>query len=180
MRDAGVEKAILVGHSLGAAVALEFARSYRAKVVGLVLVDGSLPNSPYSKRESAPYAMNLNTLRQEGYLRGTSEWIDSMFGLQTEPQLRDEIRKKMLATPQHVMISAMEYLANPATWRTDPIQCPALMINCRKYYRDEGFLRTIVPGIQIETWDSVGHFLMLERPTEFNRSLESFIRRWRG
>lgn len=46
---AGIDKAIVVGHSMGAFVATELAAAYPDRVVGLVLVDGGLPLRPAPK-----------------------------------------------------------------------------------------------------------------------------------
>src|SRR5437879_6615868 len=43
MRDAGVEHAVLVGHSMGGPVALTFMRLFPAKTKGLVMVDAYIP-----------------------------------------------------------------------------------------------------------------------------------------
>jgi len=179
IRDARVEKAILVGHSLGAAVALHFARRYPSKLLGLVLVDGALPNSADPASESARFANRLPGLQGSDYLKSAANFINVMFIPQTQPALRDEIRTKMLETPQHVMVSAMEGLADPAIWKVDPIKVPVLIINARKIHphTDEAFLRNMLPNLDFESWDDVGHFLMMEKPKEFNDSLTRFVRR---
>lgn len=46
MRDAGVQRAVLVGHSVGGPVALTFLRLFPAKTRGLVLVDARIPSPP--------------------------------------------------------------------------------------------------------------------------------------
>src|SRR5260370_4786748 len=43
MRDAGVERAVLVGHSMGGPVGLPFVRLFPAKAKALVLVDAIVP-----------------------------------------------------------------------------------------------------------------------------------------
>src|SRR5262249_39542402 len=42
LRDAGVEKAVLAGHSMGTPVVRQFYRMYPKKTLGLVAVDGAL------------------------------------------------------------------------------------------------------------------------------------------
>src|SRR4030095_2866868 len=42
MRDAGVDKAVVVGHSMGTPVARQFYRKYPNKTLAIVIVDGSL------------------------------------------------------------------------------------------------------------------------------------------
>src|SRR5450755_5114179 len=46
MRDAGVERAVLVGHSMGTPVGITFLRLFPAKAKALVLVDAYVPQAP--------------------------------------------------------------------------------------------------------------------------------------
>src|SRR5450755_1974894 len=46
MRDAGVTRAVLVGHSMGGPVALTFLRLFPDKTKALVLVDAYVPEAP--------------------------------------------------------------------------------------------------------------------------------------
>jgi hypothetical protein len=36
-------------------------------------------------------------------------------------------------------------------------------------------MQPIFPSLQIQKWEKYGHFLMMEDPERFNRTLESFI-----
>ena len=51
LRDAGVERAVLAGHSMGTPVVLQFYRLYPAKTKALVFVDG--PLRPFLKDATA-------------------------------------------------------------------------------------------------------------------------------
>src|SRR5436190_19241923 len=53
MRDAGVERAVLVGHSMGGPVALTFLRLFPAKTKALVMVDAFVPKAPKDDAERA-------------------------------------------------------------------------------------------------------------------------------
>src|SRR5215471_17483123 len=53
MRDAGVSKRVIVGHSMGGPVALTFLRLFPAKTSGLVLVDAFIPAPPKNAEEEA-------------------------------------------------------------------------------------------------------------------------------
>src|SRR5690242_2933628 len=49
MKDAGVEHAVLIGHSMGTPVIRQFYRKYPQKTLGLVIVDGAL--RPFGTKE---------------------------------------------------------------------------------------------------------------------------------
>src|SRR5205085_5298507 len=51
MRDAGVEHAVLVGHSMGSPVAFTVLRLFPKKVKGIVFVDGVLLSTPKDDAE---------------------------------------------------------------------------------------------------------------------------------
>src|ERR1700682_2546499 len=53
LRDAGVERATLVGHSMGVPVAVEFLRIYPEKVAAIVMVDGYVPQPPKDPKKQA-------------------------------------------------------------------------------------------------------------------------------
>jgi pimeloyl-ACP methyl ester carboxylesterase len=39
----------------------------------------------------------------------------------------------------------------------------------------EPLLRRMFTNLQYQEWDGVGHFIMMEKPDEFNRTVLSFI-----
>src|SRR6266446_3483800 len=49
LRDAGIDRAVLVGHSMGTPVIREFYRKYPQKTLGLVIVDG--PLAPFGDKK---------------------------------------------------------------------------------------------------------------------------------
>ncbi len=71
MRDAGVEQAVLAGHSMGTPVARQFYRLYRNKTLGLVIVDG--PLRAYGSRAEAE---EFNALLRENYRETAAQFIE--------------------------------------------------------------------------------------------------------
>jgi pimeloyl-ACP methyl ester carboxylesterase len=112
MKDSGVDRAVLVGHSMGGPVILTYLRLFPAKTKALVFVDAAIPEPPKDdaarKAQAARMEPFLKILRGPGYKEQASRMIEGMFSAKTSPAMREEIRSKMAATPQHVMASAME------------------------------------------------------------------------
>jgi pimeloyl-ACP methyl ester carboxylesterase len=182
MKDAGVERAVLVGHSMGTPVALTFLRMFPQKTAGLVMVDGSIPQPPKDDAERAAQkarmAPFLSTLRSPGYKETTQKMVESMFSGKTTSEQRQEIRTKMGGTPQHVLASAMEHrftLEAPKAGETYSVPAMAVMAGSgRPGY--ETRLRATFPNLRIyEAWEGSGHFLMMESPERFNTALEKFL-----
>ena len=104
--------------------------------------------------------------------------IDGMLAPIKDEQLRAEIRRTMLSTPKHVAVSAMEGMNAPEIFRDDKIQVPAQAILARSPFwaaDTEQFFRSLAPDLEYQIWDGVGHFLMVEKPQEFNRALTAFL-----
>jgi pimeloyl-ACP methyl ester carboxylesterase len=120
----------------------------------------------------------IATLRGPDYKDVADRFIDDMFGPGATPEIRAEIKNSMLSTPQAVAISAMEGMADEAIWKQDKIEVPVLAIMARSRYLpadSEQFYRSIAPRMTYQVWDGVGHFLMMEKPAEFNEAVSTFL-----
>ena len=76
MREAGVDKATFVGHSMGAAVISRVYQQAPEKVAGLVAVDGALRRQSVTAQQSERY---LAPLRTPEYREHTKKFISSKF-----------------------------------------------------------------------------------------------------
>jgi pimeloyl-ACP methyl ester carboxylesterase len=181
MRDAGVTRAVLVGHSMGGPVALTFLRLFPAETKALVLVDAYVPQPPkddadraHQKAQMEPF---LRSFGEPAYRETQRKMIEGMFSAKTTPAQREEIRTKMMAAPQQVLTSAMRgmfALEAPKAGETYSLPVMAIMAGGRP--GNEAFLRTVFPNLRkYETWEGSGHFLMMESPDRFNRALEEFL-----
>lgn len=173
LKEAKVNRAVLVGHSMGTPVVRQVYRLHPEKVRGLVIVDGAL-RAYFSKEEGGQY---LTALRRD-YKAASREFVNGMLKPVKDENLKKKISDAMLSGPEHVGISAMEGLGEGKLWNADPINVPVLAI-----YDDSGgwpadnesFLRTLAPKLDYQQWKDVSHFLMMERPAEFNGQLKMFM-----
>ena len=174
MQDAGVERGVLVGHSMGTPVARQFYRKYPQKTLALVIVDG--PLRPFGDKELMEQI--ITPLRGPDYKGQASQLIDGMLGTQVSPALREQIKTSMLSTPQHVAVSAMESMADESIWKQDKVDVPVLAVNAKSPFwppDSEQFFRSIAPNIDYQMWEGVSHFLMMEKPKEFNAAVITFL-----
>lgn len=178
MRDAKVAKATLVGHSMGAPVLWQFYRNFPEKVRGLVIVDGGL--KAMGTRESMkPF---LDPLRLPAYRANAEKSVEYITQGMKDLTVRAEVKKAMLNTPQHVMVSAFEGMLDPTIWptATDKIKVPtlALMANSGNWNSEyEKYVRELAPGIEYQTWSGVSHFLMMDEPQKFNDAVLAFLKK---
>jgi pimeloyl-ACP methyl ester carboxylesterase len=173
MRDAGVKRAVLVGHSMGTPVVRQFYRLYPDKTLGLVIVDGAL-RLLMPPAQMQAFAAQL----QASYKTASAQMVEGMLTPVKDQSLKSEIRAAMLSTPDYVAISAMNGMADQKVYEQDPIKIPVLAIMAKSPFwtaDTETFMRSLAPDLEFHMWEGVSHFLMLERPQEFDRTLQDFL-----
>lgn len=176
LRNAGVEKAVLVAHSNGTPAIRQFYRHFPEKVSALVIVDGKL--RPLA--DAAALEKFIAPLRGDDYPQAAGRVIDAMTKPIADGKLRQRIKTMMLKTPQHVAVSEFENTTNPALWKPDPINVPVLMILAKSPMWNaeyEQFARSLAPQLDYAVWENVSHFLMMEKPREFTETLLGFMRK---
>jgi pimeloyl-ACP methyl ester carboxylesterase len=181
LQDARVERAVLIGHSMGTPVIRQFYRKYPQKTRALVIVDGAL--KPFGTRESMKQF--LDPFRTPEYKQHAEQMITFLSQGMKKPEILAEIKASMLSAPQHVMVSAFDEMLNPEIWPTsiqaqDKIQVPVLAVMAVNPQWDkeyEAFVRELAPGIDYQVWPGVSHFLMMEEPEKFNGTVMTFLKR---
>ncbi|MDQ6653454.1 MAG: alpha/beta hydrolase [Acidobacteriota bacterium] len=174
LRDAKVKRAVLVGHSMGTPVARQFYRKYPQKTLGIVIVDGAL--RPFGDKKMMEGF--IAGFRGPNYKEFGQKMFAAMAGPNLSPETQERIKTSFLNTPQHVLVSAMEGMADDSIWGQDKINVPVLAIMAKSpfYPADlEQSYRSIAPKLDFQMWEGVGHFLMMEKPKEFNDAVIAFL-----
>jgi sigma-B regulation protein RsbQ len=176
LSDAKIEKAVLVGHSMGTPVVWQFSRLHPEKTQALIAVDGSFRSNFKTQEERERWAS-----RNKGggdYKTRMASRLDGLIGTTAAPQLRDEIKNEMLKTPEHVAASCSYEMTDPKVYVKDPpIGVPVLGVYTSQWpkdYRPE--IAGFIPKLDYRTLDGAGHFLMMERPDAFNDLVRAFLR----
>jgi pimeloyl-ACP methyl ester carboxylesterase len=177
MRDAKVEKATLVGHSMGTPVMCKVYAKAPERVAGLVAVDGFLRrpkvNAEQAEAMAAPY-------RKPDYREQVKQMLGFMFPNPGTEALRERVTEEMLKTPQHVMASAMGEMFNlkqPA-WDLAKVDVPVMSINAKSPMWTENYekyVRSLSAKTDYRLIEGTGHFVMLEKPREFNTTLNEML-----
>ena len=176
MDDAGVERAVLVGHSNGVPSVRQFWRRYPQRVAGLVLVDGPLKQM-MTAEAAAPY---LEAFAGEDWKERVAGFVKLMPDSGLSEEAMELILEMALDQPRDAVVGGLQAAVDDGIWSEEPIAVPALVVNAAQPawsadYR--AFVHRLVPGVDYRTWERVSHFLMLERPTDFNAALEEFLPR---
>ncbi len=177
MRDARVDKATLVGHSMGGPVIYCVCKQAPEKVAALVVVDGFLRRPRVTPEEAEKF---IAQFRAPEYREHTRRFFGAMFPAPGTEALRDRVLSEMLATPQSVMLGAMEGMFNPdqPDWGLKKVEVPVLVINAKgpMWGADcANHVRSLSPQTDYRVMEGVGHWLMLERPAEFNAMLMDML-----
>jgi len=180
MRDAGVNKATLIGHSMGAPVICRVYKQEPERVAALVSVDG-LMRRPEMTREQAEQF--IATFRDADYREKTRQFMGTMFPVPGTEAVRDRVISQMLETPQYVMLGAMDGMFNndQPDWNPQHVNVPVLVINApNRMWTDEykQFIQSLSTQTDYRAFDGVGHWLMLEKPAEFNAALLDMLHKF--
>lgn len=174
LRETSLHSVVLVGHSNGTAVVRQFYRQFPQKVRALVIVEGGL--RPFV--DAANLEKFIGPLRGDNYAEAAGNFISGMTQPIKDTKLRDRIKTLMLRTPQYVAVSEFEATADLALWKPDKIDIPVLMILAKQPVwtaEYEQFVRGLAPKLDYQVWENVSHFVMMEKPREFNAALLAFL-----
>lgn len=178
MRDARVDKATLIGHSMGVPIICRVYTQAPERVAGLVAVDGTLRRPEITAEQAEQFIARFRGPDFEG---STRQFIGAMFPVPGTEALRDRVVSEMLQTPQYVMVSAVEgmFAADQPDWNIGHADVPVLVINApNPLWTDEykEYVRSLSSRTDYRALDGVGHWLMLEKPAEFNAILTDMLR----
>jgi pimeloyl-ACP methyl ester carboxylesterase len=170
MDDAGVERAILVGHSNGVPTILRFRQLHPERTRALVGLDGSLRPMFDAATADAMFA----PLRTPDY-RG---WVEGMMTSMLSAELLAELLPMALATPQHVMLGTGVAATDPVIYADERLDVPLLVLNTVSPFWTEEYVasvRALAPGVDYRALEGLGHFLQLEDPERINAALDEFV-----
>jgi pimeloyl-ACP methyl ester carboxylesterase len=173
----GSSSVILIGHSMGGTVIAEAARLMPNRVVGLIGID-TLQNIEYpmTRKElgkmMAPFKNNFRT--------GSQQFVSQMISPRTDPKLREWILSDMSAAPPAVALSAMnemmsQYITGEAAKIFDKLRIPVITVNGDSWPINYEANRRHMFSFDAIVLKEADHFLMMDRPAEFNQALEKAI-----
>lgn len=160
---------VLVGHSMGASVAGAYAGAHPERVTGLLLVD---PVGDYTQVPEQEVQAIQQGMGDETYDRFMDEFFRTLLA-QAAPGVREKVLAQLYATRREVMQKADVYTYAPL---------PAL----RRYLGPKLTLFTelngasfslhnLLPELPRKALKGVSHWPMLDKPEEFNRTMDEFL-----
>ncbi|MCU7844468.1 MAG: alpha/beta hydrolase [Candidatus Thiodiazotropha sp. (ex Monitilora ramsayi)] len=171
------EQVILIGHSMGGAVIAEAARLMPERVKGLIGVD-TLGNIEYPMTTEEYEKMAAPI--KEDFESGSRQFVKPMILPGTDPALEEWILSDMASAPSSVALSAMEemmsqYITGEAAMIFEQIRVPVISVNADLWPIDYEANRRHMASYDAIILKGADHFLMMNRPLEFNWALEQAI-----
>jgi pimeloyl-ACP methyl ester carboxylesterase len=173
--EAKADRVALVGHSMGSPVVIRYAQLHPEHTTALVLVDGLMPavQNPNAKavarpKRSVAMAGTAGRTNREAMIRG-------FFSVSTTPAMQKKIIDMMLAPPEATAVGAMDATDDPITAPDWTLNTPTLGIYAARPLASSQAIKMHFPNSEYTQIPDTGHFLMLEKPEEFNRLLLAFL-----
>ena len=175
--EARADRLVLVGHSMGVPVIRQYARLYPQRVAALVVVDGVVvlgaPPSPGAQPSQRP---EPERMRGADGPKNREAMIRGMFTPATPKPLQEHVLKMMLSAPEATAYGAMVATFDPKIWGTDVMTMPVLGLFADKSALGNAQVtRKVLPNYEHHEVPGTGHFLMMEKPREFNALLTAFV-----
>jgi len=169
----GLDRFVLVGHSFGGAVACAFAGGQPERVAGLLLVDpaGDLSRVPRDSLQGW-----LDRLGPETYETHTQEWFEQIL-VEAADGVPEQVFRSLRSTPREAFVGAILSLVEfDAVGALNAYPGPKLTI-ITPINNEPYSLQNLVEDLPQETMTGVSHWLMMDRPAEFNRLMDEFLAR---
>jgi pimeloyl-ACP methyl ester carboxylesterase len=175
VEDLGLERVVLIGHSMGGAVIIEAAKRLPGTVIGLVGADTwSDLGHAMTPAELAEFLVPFRT----DVVEAIRALIPTAFVPTSDPTLVQEVVRNMSAISPQVGLGAWEELLlydRVMQERLQAIAAPKVAINAD--WRPTDVDAAQYCGVQVMLMSGVGHFLMMEDPRTFNRLLDEAVKK---
>jgi sigma-B regulation protein RsbQ len=159
---------VLVGHAMGATVALAAAPKIGARLIGVIAVDAlssvGLPplTPPEIETRVAPFRAD--------FIGATRQLVsESLFEKGADPILVQKVAYDMSLSPPDIAVASLKgLLAVDFATLLPRVHVPVYAINSDLTPTDVTRIRRTLPDFTLEVMTHTGHFPMLEAPARFN------------
>ncbi|AKU98303.1 putative alpha/beta hydrolase [Labilithrix luteola] len=169
----GCPKVVVIGHSMGGLVALDFAARYPERVTATAVLEAFIAPS---ERALDGLRAIIAGLRGDNYRDFAARVLAHLLGPRIDPEERARMLAILAACPQHVLVGAFEgMLAYESRAAAARIQSPFLYVGTDVPYANEEELQRMCPQLVIERLSNCGHYFPLEVPDALGAVLARFL-----
>ena len=182
LSHAGINRASVVGFSLGGQMALEFALAYPNLVNKLVIAGGLADGQPFSTEFMSMLGGLVKDTQEKGFKAACQGWYQSALfnGVKKSPTLFAQVQGLVCDGTWHLShIPLRESRVPDAFSRISELRAPTLAILGEQDVED---VHTVANALAIKAANcslrrlpETGHFLSLENPKMFNGAVLKFL-----
>lgn len=167
----GLKRFVLVGHSMGGSVSIEYAGRHPEMIAGLLLAD---PSGDARKLQADQVEPFLAALDSNSYAATAKEYWKAMLA-GSNPSVQEKVLGDLRSIRKEVMIAVFK-----STLRFDPITAllryPGKKLSVITRLNETPIsLHSLLPDLPHISISGTGHWLQLDKPDEFNRIMDDFL-----
>jgi pimeloyl-ACP methyl ester carboxylesterase len=171
--ELGLERPVVIGFSMGGAIALDVAARYGDRVSGAVILE-----SPVVPPEGLwkPLELVIAGLRTDAWRGVATRLTHHLAGPHLDPDELARLLHMVTSRRQDVLASSFEGLrAFDSVAAAKQVKCPLLYVGTSLPYVDLPRLRELCPDLLIEQLVDCGHFFPLEAPDQLVPIIKQFL-----
>lgn len=177
---------VLVGHSMGGAIALRYAATYPQQIEKLILVDvaGVLHRMAYARQLARGWVSSISD--DDGWVSSFADRVTNKLLGKVEPLtgpltefMAEQLLKRELLNANPAVISAMTLVNEDLSDALSKIDMPTLIIwgqdDLVAPRRTAQVLLSYIPDARLEVIAAAAHVPMVQQPEIFNRLFLAYI-----
>jgi pimeloyl-ACP methyl ester carboxylesterase len=174
VQDRGYSQPVLVGHSMGGAVAQMYALNYPQDVKGLILIGTG------ARLRVRPDFLSL----LEAGIEAPATWLKNLvepFYSRVDPAVKEKVIKKVAEVGAAVQLNDFRCCDKfDIMGRVHQVTAPTLVIcgtdDDMTPVKFSQYLANKIAAAKLVVIESGSHFVFMEKPEEVNRAIEEFLR----
>ncbi|HSK98185.1 MAG TPA: alpha/beta hydrolase [Euzebyales bacterium] len=168
-----IASAVIVGHSLGGAVAMQLAAHAPDKVAAVVLLDGALLFPEELAQAAQPMLDALRTAEWRDVVHG---FVDTGFIASDDPRLRQRAHAEIERLTQHAVVGTWEAAGS---WDAEPAiracRVPVLYVESGMGLCNLDGFAALCPQLVVGRTVGLGHNQMLATPDQAAAMIDRFV-----
>ena len=171
----GLDRPVLIGHSMGGSIVLEVLRTRPKFARAAVFVDA--PLGPLAE-DLRPLIMEIyDGLQSEKFRDVAVHFHNLLFREDTDHTVKEQVQSGIAVVPQRTMTTAFKSVLGTLPKDDSsyvPLPVPTIYVRAETQPVTEDQLQRRFPDMKVITVDAA-HFLHMEKPQQFNGILREFL-----